>query len=451
MMNLSRSARWIACLLCACCIMTAQAQNSKKVKALKRQKTELQNKLKKSQQELQATKKKVQSGQRDIKVIGQKLEDRLSHIHRLESEMADLDRQTSQIQRNIARISAQLEEKKRKFRQAVRYARVCKLQSSPMLFVFSSKTFSQLFRRARFAREYAVYQRDLGNQILRRQVELLKLQNKLLESKSRKNGLLREVMEQRRLLGQQQVARQKDVEGLQKKEKGLSGTVKEQQRQLAALDKKIDNLIAYEIEQARKRAEEAARKKAAEEARRKQAKAKNSKASSGSQKTTSTEKKKKDSETSSSARSGGSWLTAQDRQLNGTFVQNKGRLPVPITGSYMIGNHFGVYNVKGLKNVQLDNKGTNYVGQRGARARSIFDGVVTAVFQFGGTKNVLVRHGSYISVYCNLSSVIVSKGQKVHTRDILGTVADDGNGSCVLHFQLRQETTKLNPERWIGR
>lgn len=108
--------------------------------------------------------------------------------------------------------------------------------------------------------------------------------------------------------------------------------------------------------------------------------------------------------------------------MNGNFVRNKGRLPVPITGSYMVGSHFGTYNVPGLKNVRLDNKGTNYVGRSGAMARSIFDGEVSAVFQFGDTKNVLVRHGSYISVYCNLSSVRVSKGQKVKARDILGTV-----------------------------
>ena len=99
----------------------------------------------------------------------------------------------------------------------------------------------------------------------------------------------------------------------------------------------------------------------------------------------------------------------------------------------------------------LDNKGTNYIGQAGARARSIFDGEVTAIFQFGATKNVLVRHGSYISVYCNLSSVIVSRGQKVKARDILGTVEQDGSGNSVLHFQLRKEKTKLNPEVWIGR
>ena len=145
------------------------------------------------------------------------------------------------------------------------------------------------------------------------------------------------------------------------------------------------------------------------------------------------------------------WITPQDQALNSDFVRNRGRLPVPITGNYMLGSRFGAYNVPGLKNVRLDNKGTNYIGRQGAMARSIFDGEVSAVFQFGDTKNVLVRHGSYISVYCNLSSVRVTKGQKVKARDILGKVEDDGTGNCVLHFQLRKETTKLNPEQWIGR
>lgn len=447
-------ARWMACLIVGVCAMGALGQNSKKVKALKRQKTELQDKLRKSQQELKETTKKVKSGQRDIQVLGRQLDDRLSHIRNLETEMAELDKQNMGLQKKISRITSQLNEKKRKFRHAVRYARTCNQMSSPMLFVFSAQNFTQLLRRARFAREYALYQRDLGNQILGKQIELLDAQSQLLESKSRKNGLLREVMDQRKQLGQQQVAKRHDVEGLQKKEKGLAGTVKDQQRQLAALDKKIDDLIAYEIEQARKRAEEAARKKAAEEeARRKKQQAAKGKQTAGG-KTTAADKPATSSSSSSAgstSSSRGSWLTPQDKQLNGSFVQNKGRLPVPITGQYMIGNHFGVYNVKGLRNVQLDNKGINYIGKPGARARSVFDGVVTAVFQFGGTKNVLVRHGSYISVYCNLSSTIVSKGQKVHTKDILGTVADDGSGNCVLHFQLRKETSKLNPEAWVGR
>ena len=117
----------------------------------------------------------------------------------------------------------------------------------------------------------------------------------------------------------------------------------------------------------------------------------------------------------------------------------------------MVSGRFGTYDVPGLKNVRLESKGINYIGRSGAMARSVFDGEVTAVFQFGGTMNVLIRHGSYISVYCNLSSVKVKNGQRVRARDVLGAVANDGSGNCVLHFQLRKERTKLNPELWIAR
>ena len=76
---------------------------------------------------------------------------------------------------------------------------------------------------------------------------------------------------------------------------------------------------------------------------------------------------------------------------------------------------------------------------------------MTSVFPFGGTYNVIVRHGSYLSVYCNLSSISVRSGQEVSARQTLGSVATDASGNCTLHFQLRKETSKLNPEAWLGR
>jgi septal ring factor EnvC (AmiA/AmiB activator) len=97
--------------------------------------------------------------------------------------------------------------------------------------------------------------------------------------------------------------------------------------------------------------------------------------------------------------------------------------------------------------VVLDNKGINILGSAGCSARSIYDGEVSAVFSVGGSMGVLVRHGAYISVYCNLKSVSVSKGQKVAARQTLGAVGQDG----LLQFQLRKEAAKLNPEAWLGR
>ena len=417
------------------------AQNSKKVKELKQQQSKLKTELQNSKTQLSKTQKRVKSGQQNVDYLGALVNNRLKRIHELEEELNKLEDDITRMQKDITRIDSELRLRRQRLKAAIRNARVQRENHDPLVFIFSAKTVSQMYRRARYAREYVVYQHNLSGQVLQKQAELLKAQNRLLEAKSRKSAKLNEIMEQRKSLNEQQMQEKERVAGLKKKESGLKGKVAEQQKQIAALDRKIEEVIAYEIEQARKKAEEETRKKKA---------AAKKTTTTKTKQPASTSKPKTETKPATTQKSG-SWLTAADRQLNGTFEQNKGRLPVPITGQYMLGNRFGIYNVPGMKNVQLDNKGTDYVGRPGARARAIFDGVVTSVFQFSGTRNVLVRHGSYISVYCNLSSTIVQKGQKVRARDILGTVANDGSGNCTLHFQLRKETTKLNPEAWIGR
>ena len=129
-------------------------------------------------------------------------------------------------------------------------------------------------------------------------------------------------------------------------------------------------------------------------------------------------------------------IGADDRKLSSAFASNRGRLPMPITGSYKIVSHFGTNTVEGLKNVQLDNKGINIQGQEGCQARAIYNGEVSAIFGYGGKMAVMVRHGEYISVYFNLSSVSVSKGQHVSTRQTLGTVGSKN----FLKFQLSKQT-----------
>ena len=433
-------------LLFYICMGGVYAQNSKKVKDLKAKKTLLQKDLKKSQQALAKTGKDVKDGKSYLHHIDRQLEDRIEHIRTMEGQMDSIETEVKGLRKNIKSLDKQLTDKKQRYIRALRFSYQFPRINNTLIFVLSAKNLTQMYRRARYAREYAVYQHDLGRQIQRKQSKLMDAQNSLLAAKSKKAALLQEVIRQRRKLNDQQARQQQYIKNLTKREDNLRAKVAKQQKELASLNKKIDDLIASEIEQARKRAEAEAKRKAEAEAKKKNTASAKKPASTNSQKPTSTSKQPTASKPSS-----GSWLTSAEKKLEGTFLQNKGRLPVPITGQYRLGSRYGAYNVPGLKNVTLDNKGVNYVGKPGARARCIFDGEVTAVFQFSGSKNVLVRHGSYISVYCNLSSVIVKKGQKLKARDLIGTIATDDSGSCVLHFQLRKETTKLNPEQWIGR
>lgn len=416
---------------------------TKKINDLKSQRSKIEQGIKQSQQKLNQTKHETVKKEQTADFLEDQLQSRLKYINQLETEIDTLEQRVARLEDELARLDSQVTEKKNKYIQSLRYARNSSDLRNPLLFVLSAESFPQVYRRMRYAREFAALQKNLGIQLMAKENQARDKRNELLGVKQQLGSTVQEVIQQRKHLAAEHSVVQANVVKLKQKQKEIERQVAEQQKQLSALNKKIDELVAIEIEKARKRAEEEARRKREAEQRAKDAKgSKGSSSSKGS-------KGSKDTKSGSSTKAPSKWLTAEDRQLNGSLEQNKGRLPVPITGPYRIERRFGLNHI--TSTVVLDNKGTNYMGQAGARARAIFDGEVTAVFQLGSMKNVLVRHGSYISAYCNLSSTIVQRGQKVKARDILGTVAPDDNGNFILHFQLRKEINKLNPEQWIGR
>ncbi len=428
--------RFLFAILSLAVAMGAAAQ-TKQIKDLKSQKVQMERGIQKKKTELDKTRHDAVKKEQTVDFIEDQLQSRLRYMQGLQRDIDTLDNRIVALTEERRQLQHELDERRDKYIRSLRTARYSSNLRNPLLFMFSAKSFPQLYRRMRYAREFAALQKRLGIQVIEQQNRVRDKQNELLEVKEERSNTMREVIRQRKQLTAEHSIVKFNAAKLRQRQKQIEKEVAEQQRKLNALSKKIDELVAYEIEQARKRAEaEAKRKREAEERARaaKNAKGKSGKtAPSNTSKSTATTK----------------WLTAEDKKLNGSLEQNKGRLPVPITGPYRIERRFGLTHI--TNSVVLDNKGINYQGQAGAHARSIFDGEVSAVFQLGNMKNVLVRHGSYISVYCNLSSTIVTRGQKVKARDLIGTVAPDDRGQFILHFQLRKEVTKLNPEQWIGR
>ena len=247
--------------------------------------------------------------------------------------------------------------------------------------------------------------------------------------------------EARKKAAAEAAAKKKRAEELARKKAAAEAAARENQRRIAEAREREARAKRAAREAARRDAAE--RERAEREARQAQAERE------AAERKAEVEKRRHEREVAEVKKeeSEATLYSSVDRKLSNNFVNNKGRLPIPITGKYRIVSHYGQYNVEGLKNVRLDNKGINILGSPGAQARAIFDGEVTAVANVAGTNMVLVRHGSYISVYCNLSSVLVHRGQRVSTRQALGTVGADN----ILQFQLRRETSKLNPEVWLGR
>lgn len=421
---------------CICfCVCTLTAQTTPKIRQLEKQRNELKQQIAESETLLQSTKNDVKSQLGNLALLSGQIEERQKYIQTIENDVRVIQQEIGRLEQDLKNLQKELKEKRQKYELSVKYIYRNKSIQDKLMFIFSAEDFGQMYRRLRYVREYADYQRLQGIQVQRKQKQVTEKANSLKNSRKAKEDLLKQGEAEKAKLEAQEQERKQILSGLQKKQRSIQSELAKQRRSADKLNAQIDRLIEIEIEKARKRAEEEARKKA------EAAKGSNETSASAKKETVKTPVEKLEAYK----------VDSEDRRLSSSFEKNKGILPVPITGPYVVVGHYGQYQVKGLRNVKLDNKGMDIKGKAGANARAIFDGEVSAVFQYNGLTNVLVRHGSYISVYCNLSTVRVKKGSLVRARDVLGEIHTNAEGETILHFQLRKETVKLNPELWIHR
>ncbi len=524
----------------------AQTYTNASIRGLQGQRANIQKKIKEQEKALRENQANVKKRLQDLMVINGEIDQKKKNIEGIQNDIQHIEGNIGMLNAQLKTLQQQLQERRNKYIRSMRYMSRHHSVQDKLMFIFSAKSLTQMYRRLSFVRQYSAYQKAQGEAVKAKQNQVNDKHQQLQTVKGRKNNLLYKGQQEKNALEGKQTEQQQVVNGLQKQQKTIQAVIADQRKKDAAINAEIDKLIAIEVEKARQRAiaeakrkaeaaaaakkraeelarkkaaaeaaarenarriaearkreaeAEAARKRAAEEARKAQEEARRAqeqariqeenkakakerelarqraaeaareaqeqaarqaaaeqaarKAEADRQaaelkaKTDEARNRKVITEANEEARNASN-LSSVDRMVSGGFEANKGRLPMPITGSYKIVSHFGQYNVQGLSGVTLDNKGINIMGSSGCAARSIYDGEVSAVFGYGGLWNVLVRHGAYISVYCNLKSVSVHKGQKVSARQTLGAVGTDN----ILQFQLRKETAKLNPEAWLGR
>lgn len=468
------------------------------IRGLQKQRSQIQQKIKQQEKALRANQADVKKRLQNLMVINTEIGERQKNINNIQKDITHIESNMDILKAQLETLEKQLAERKARYIKSMSFVTRQHTFQDRLMFILSAHDFSQMYRRMRFVREYAAYQRVQGEAVKAKQAQVDEKHRQLETVRGHKSNLLVKGEQERKALEGRQTEQQNVVASLQKQQKTIQQVIAQQRKKDEQLNAEIDRQIAIEVEKARKRAAEEARKKAQAEAARKravelarkkaqaeaearenarriaEAKAREQRLKEAAEQASAKQRaraeqaareaeadreaaerkaeadarrNKKEIESVREDVQEMSLMTSVDRKLSGSFEANRGRLPMPITGSYRVVSHFGQYNVEGLKGVKLDNKGINILGQPGARARSIYDGEVSAVFGFSGSMVVMVRHGSYISVYCNLSSVSVSRGQKVSTRQALGTVGRDN----ILQFQLRHNMSKLNPESWIGR
>ena len=481
---------------------TSKKQNTQKkpavtIKGLENERKALQANKAANIKKQEQLKQGVKRGMENLMALDQEIAQQRKVVDTIRNDVTRLTEHIRLLDRQLGVLSYELEERRNRYMQSMRYMHRNRSVQNQLMFVFSASNFNQMYRRLRFSREYASYQKAQGEAVKSKQEQVTQKKQELAASKEQKTVLLaRGEKEQQKLEGKQTEQKQQ-VDQLKKQQKTVEALIVEQQRREEELNARIDKLIAEELarekarleaeakrkaaeEAARKRAEELARKKAAAEAARKEnerriaaARAKEAAAReearrASKQQRAEAERRARQAEAErqlaeqkaheentarereiAEARKAEETyrIPAEDRKMTGGFEANKGRLPIPITGAYRLVRGFGTYSPDGLSHVRLQSNGWHLKGNGGAKARCVFDGEVSGVYFQYGYYIVTVRHGKYISAYINLSKVSVKKGQRVKAHDLLGSLASDQT----MQFQLRNWNTLLNPAHWLGR
>ena len=401
----------------------AYGQSNPKVKEMEVQRNLIEQQISESKRLLSTTQKNVEGQLAQLSALSAQIKKQKAYIERIDADVKALDRELTNIEERLKTLQIELERRRQHYAYALQKMVHKNTFENRLMFIFSAESFNQMIRRMRYLREYSTFQQKQGELLLSQQKELDQKRNELEQTREAKKGLLVKRLEEKKELDHQEAEQRKIVNNLKKQQKDIRSQIAKQQREREKLNQQIEKIIEAEIAAQR------------EEQRKKETK-------SGG--------------TTTSTKSGNPMPAykenAADKKLTGSFESNKGRLPIPISGPYLMTSHYGVNYVEGLKNVKFNNQGVDIRGQANCHARAVFDGTVSFIFehpQIQGSYIVMIRHGQYISAYFNLVSLKVKKGDKVSINEPIGLVRPDASGNYTMQFQLRKGTESLNPELWI--
>lgn len=410
------------------------AQKSKKVNSLEKQRNELQQKINQTDKELKSIKNETKKEEKTISLLERQVKQRETMILLLENEINGTQQSIDSISAVINILNKKEIIFKDKYKKSILHLTSKNVDINNLTFILSAKNIEQALMREQFIAKYTSAIKDNVDSIkaiIRHKEEAKKLYDDNLKVKQILFGN-RQV--EKKKLEKDKQSRSLEVKKLKEKGDKLAQLLKQQRSQQAILTKKIEEQIAKEIEESRRR----------EELRMKN----NDKMSSENK------NKKGDTKVNSPSSSTGKMeyiMNDAEIRLSGSFAKNKGRLPMPVRGTYSIESHFGVHHHNEHDRVLTNNPGIDINPQSDNGCYAVFDGIVTRVFITPGYNNsVIIRHGSYLTVYSNLKNVSVSQGVSVKVGQRIGTVAkDELKNQAKLHFQIWHEQTKQNPEVWL--
>lgn len=428
--------RYILILIALISVSIVFADRTQRSIKLEQQRTKKE--IKETAKKIATTQKKTKEQVNLLNTLTIEIKENSEAIEKLRLTIDSINNSMAVINDSISILDQNLSDLRNKYIDVLRSIRASQHLTNNTSFIFSAKSLSDAYRRTRYLNQFASWQKNKATEIKNALTAVNNAKEKLIGLHTEKVSSMKEMASIRQTLQSNEKRQEKVIANLNKEEKSLKAYMKKKQQEARALDVELENLIAEE--QRKKEAER--KRKEAEKKRKEQGKTQKGKINDSKDDKDANKKKVPEDIIEPDI----------DRKLSGSFANNKGKLPYPVTGKCRIVGKFGRHQHPELKYIETENSGIDIELISAGNARAVFEGTVSAIFKQPGYNNiVMVRHGEYLTIYANLETLNIKPGDKVKANQILGSIyADpDNENRRILHFEVRKETQKLNPQNWI--
>jgi murein hydrolase activator len=407
---------------------------------LEERKAQIQKEIRENEKLLQTVKKKEKTAVNVIVIQSNKIKLKEKLINTTEKQKKLLGNDMYINQMKINKLKKELKILKEDYAEMIVKSYKSRSEESRAMFLLSSENFLQAYKRAQYMKQYTNYRKMQGEEIKTKTGELIVYNGKLNIQKTAKQKLIAENEKERLSLEKERQEQEKLVKSIKKDKSKILAEIKKKQQESKSIDRQIDRLIRQAIAEANR--------KAAMERAMERAKAE-SQAASKTETKTEIKTRAKEIVSSSSVSSSKIELTAETKLIADNFKANRGKLPWPVEKGF-VSLGYGDQAHPVYKTLVIHNSGIEITTDAGSSARAVFGGEVTSVIVLSPiNKAVMIQHGDFFTVYQNLSSVYVNKGDKVSTKQSIGKVRTNSEGKTIIKFLILQNTTYSNPQSWL--
>ncbi len=391
---------------------------------LEQRKSQILREIKEKEDQLKNVQSKEKTVKTQLKIQTEKIKLKENLIHTTEKQTKLLNNDMYINQININRLKKELVLLKEDYSKMISKSYKSRSEQSRAMFLLSSESFLQAYKRAQYMKQYASYRKTQGAEIQEKTLDLEGFNQIIGVQKTEKQKLIVENEKEKTELEKEKQIQQELEKAIKKDKKQIVAEIKKKQQETRAIDNQIEKLLKAAIAAANKKTATAVAK--------------------ANPKTT-TAAATKATETSAKI-----VLTSEGQLIANNFKANKGKLPWPVEKGF-VSLGYGDQAHPVYKTLVVHNSGVEITTDQGASARAVFGGEVISVMILSPVnKAVMIQHGDYFTVYQNLSSVSVSKGDKVSTKQPIGKIRTSGDtGKTVLKFTISQNTTYSNPASWL--